>query len=97
MHRLVWERAYGHPVPASLIVMHTCDVRNCVNLDHLVLGTHAANMADAHRKGRSRPFGGPTVAERRSQLVAKYRNAVLADLLEAEADRLAADHSTEKD
>jgi hypothetical protein len=35
-------------------VMHTCDVRACVNPDHLVLGTQSDNMMDALRKKRNK-------------------------------------------
>ena len=35
-------------------VMHKCDVRNCVNPEHLVLGTRLENMQDAKLKGRMR-------------------------------------------
>ena len=35
-------------------VMHTCDVKHCVNPTHLMIGDHATNMADMRRKGRAK-------------------------------------------
>lgn len=50
-HRLVWMDANG-PIPPGMVVMHTCDNRACVNLDHLRLGTMGDNNRDRDAKGR---------------------------------------------
>lgn len=36
----------------SMHVLHTCDVRCCVNPDHLYLGSNLDNSADKMRRGR---------------------------------------------
>jgi hypothetical protein len=51
-HRFCWEFING-PIPAGMSVLHKCDVRDCVNPEHLFLGTHIDNMDDMKRKSRS--------------------------------------------
>lgn len=50
-HRVAWKLFRGE-IPDGMYVLHTCDVRLCVNPEHLFLGTVQDNMADKIAKGR---------------------------------------------
>lgn len=50
-HRAAWIAHRGEIQP-GLVVMHACDNRLCVNMDHLSVGTRQDNMIDMTRKGR---------------------------------------------
>lgn len=57
VHRVAWTLTHG-PIPDGLVVCHRCDVPNCINIEHLFLGTMADNNADRDQKGRHTPLPG---------------------------------------
>lgn len=76
-HRAAWELANGS-VPEGLCVCHTCDVRHCIELSHLWLGTYADNNQDCIVKGRFVGYAGwnkgrPHSAETRAKISARAK------------------------
>lgn len=51
LHRLSCILFRG-PIPKGMGVLHKCDVRCCVNPDHLYVGTHTDNMRDVRVRAR---------------------------------------------
>lgn len=56
-HRLSFADHYGK-IPDGMNALHKCDVRNCVNPEHLYAGTAQDNVDDMLRRGRARPAFG---------------------------------------
>lgn len=50
-HRLAYTLWKG-PIPEGMVICHTCDIRHCVNPDHLFMGTYDTNNKDMAAKGR---------------------------------------------
>lgn len=64
-HRASYRELKG-PIPKGLMVRHTCDVRACVNPDHLLIGTQQDNMDDKvarHRQARGLTSGQAKLTE----------------------------------
>ena len=55
-HRVSWELFRG-PIPDGLYVLHKCDIKCCVNPDHLYVGTQADNIQDTMNSPNYMPIG----------------------------------------
>ena len=51
MHRYIYTQYKGE-IPNNLCVRHMCDNPECINPDHLILGTHQDNMNDKVERNR---------------------------------------------
>ncbi len=51
-HRVSWASNNG-PIPDGVKILHRCDIRSCVEENHLFPGTQAENVADMWAKGRA--------------------------------------------
>jgi len=50
-HRLSYNLAYGHFPNNQPVIRHICNLRCCVNPDHLIAGTQQDNCQDSVRSG----------------------------------------------
>ena len=50
-HRASYEEKYGK-IPNGVLALHSCDIKSCVNPDHIFLGTQQDNMTDKVMKNR---------------------------------------------
>lgn len=76
-HRLVYLVRHPNTDP-DMIIMHTCDVRSCINPNHLVAGTPKENTADMISKGRDKFIQPRTDHAHRNDII-KLRNEGRSD------------------
>jgi len=57
LHSLVLEHSLGRQIRPEYFSCHTCDVRNCINPNHLWSGSRLKNSQDRFKKGRIKDVG----------------------------------------
>lgn len=75
-HRAAWIDAHG-AIPEGMFVCHRCDVKLCVNVDHLYVGTPKQNSEDSVMRGlhpRGTRFGHAVFTDDLVRLVRSYKS-----------------------
>lgn len=54
-HRYSYFLANGH-LPDKCLILHSCDIPDCVNPAHLTAGTQTQNMQQASKRNRLKPY-----------------------------------------
>lgn len=86
-HQVSWELHTGQPIPSGLVVLHDCDVPNCVNPAHLRIGTQKENMQDCLARGRFKNNFRPQVGAENG--AAKLSDEQVVEIIETYAKGLA--------
>lgn len=88
-HRFSW-MIHNGPIPSGMCVLHRCDIRHCVNPDHLFLGTYLDNARDRDaKKRRTAPRGQANGAARlNDNTIREIRSMRRSGLTSVEIGRL---------
>jgi hypothetical protein len=68
IHRLVLENSLGRRIRSEYFACHSCDVRNCINPNHLWEGSRLENSQDRFRKGRIKDVGSTSAPKPQKQV-----------------------------
>ena len=68
VHRLVLEHSLGRQIRPKYFDCHTCDVRNCINPNHLWSGSRLENSQYRFKKGRIKDVGSRSAPTPQKQL-----------------------------
>ena len=68
VHRLVLEHSLGRQLRPEYLGGHTCDVRNCINPNHLWSGSRLGNCQNRLKKGRIKDVGSTSAPTPQKQL-----------------------------
>jgi len=71
---------FKHSIPANRVVMHSCDIKCCVNPAHLSVGTYRDNALDASSKGKlfnTSPWQAGTGSKMTAESVRDVRHRVI--------------------
>ena len=68
VHRLVLEHSLGLQIRPEYFACHTCDVRNCINPNHLWSGYRLENSQDRFKKRRIKDVGSTSAPTPQKQL-----------------------------
>jgi hypothetical protein len=69
IHRLVCELVTGQPIPPKMYACHKCNVRLCVNPDHLYVGTFHDNMRDMAAAGTQKGERNPSAVLKAADVI----------------------------
>ena len=70
--RYLYTKKHGQ-IPRGMEIRHTCDNPACININHLVLGTHKDNMDDRDRRNRQAVGGKINTCKLTKKMVLEIR------------------------